>query len=570
MSLNGKDKDKNEANKGFPAVKQLQAGKPKNWLASAGLFLLLVIITVSFVIVPSIAPSFGGGAIEFGRYGAQSVVYSRNSYFARRIGQLSQNVSGMGGMNEFMRRYIWEAAFNDAMKRAAWLEEAKKAGVRASDAQVARYLRQSSNLINEGSFDETAFRALDKVTQKAYINQIREELVLSWYLSARFFEQRRAESALAALARPSAQERRFEAAVFSFSAYPAEEAGRFAKENAYLFRRSRLKRLVSQGKEKQALALYKAWEAKESSFEELAKENSQNSAGFADVYAANGGDMGSQFFYQIRQQLQTDADAESVFALKAGQASKPLKMAGNETAYVIYYCDEAEAPLSMDEAGALASVRAYLSGNRKSLMADYFSQRIQNLPGGSGFAAAARAAGAQTFETAFLGLVYNYQASPYSGSSSYFPFAKEAEAFKDALASGPSGFAAAALQSEPFFASAFSLKEGQTPQAIVMDDCVAALRLTAVRPSASLDSSQEPYISYYLDQERMVQIEDGFTASPRYKSGFEKMYAKAFPPAPPVEEEVSPEEEQEALDSFMQNGAMPGFADGQPAGGEAD
>jgi len=481
----------------------IAAQRSKNPLLYVGSLIVLVIITVTFIGTPAVGRFAGGGSgTVFGTYDGIDIEYRRGNYFDRQILSISQQRRAVAGQDAAGEaRAVVREAYRRAAFRVAVLGEAARASLAVSDERIDSELIRSGPYVIRGVFSEEQYNATPASQKKINRRLVAEQLLERQYFSD--LGALNTSSQAAAFFRQMATvERRFAVASFRFNELPEEELGKYGNDNAALFRRIKLSRILLRGGGGEAEDVLGRLRDRSATFEELARLYSADDL-------ATGGEVGWKYFYDLERDFESAAPVEAVFALAAGEHTEVLTSRFGE---VIYRADAAAVAPDFAAPEVLAAVQDYLGRYQRGVIEDYYAAQaaqFQQQAQSEGFAPAAAAVGVEVVE------------------SDFFPVNFQNLILVSTVRAGDSGVLRTAPYYEEFFRRAFSLEAGQTSDPVVLDDQILVLELLEERTADEAVLEQvDSYLGYFvasaLDQDMRAQVYD----SDRLVDNFDEAYAR--------------------------------------------
>jgi hypothetical protein len=475
-----------------------------------GTVVILAITIVAFVFVPAMAPKAGNGGekLNFGSYDGKPIDFVSGNYFASQRDYYNQQLraSGQDENIQFAAFQVWRAAFESTVVRTAVLLEMDKAGFVITDDQLDRRMAEHPAFLEEGRFSAVKYRAMSDADRMTMRNNLRDELVFSRYtedlLSLRV--PNKEKEFMKAMASP---ERSFEFVSFPLSSYPVSEVSAFVSSNQALFRSIRLSSITLAGKEADAKKIYDSVKSGKTAFEDAAKNNSK------DAYAAQNGDMGVKFAYELKTVISDDAAREKILSLEKGALSDLVKSGDG---WAFYRCDEKILDPAIADQTLLDKARNYIAMFERGKIEDWLIGKAESFVQAASSGTFAAAASAQGLAVKKFGPV----ALNYGDVEIYRSIAS----FRLPELAGASTNAA-------FLKAAFSTKPASVATPVVVGDSVIVLRVAEER---SADDSSTAVIDFYypyiVGQYSEKQIRDHFLGSEKLNDKFYETFVKFFLP----------------------------------------
>ena len=445
----------------------IAAQRSNHPLLYVGSLIVLVIITVTFIGTPAIGRFGGAGAgTVFGTYDDIAIEHRRGNYFDSQILQISQQrrSSGFRQDTETEARAVVRQAFQRAAYRVAVLAEADSAPLAVSEERIDSELIRSGPYVIGGVFSEERYNATPASQRKVNRRLVEEQLLERQYFSDLTAVHTSSHEA-AFFRGMAAVERRFRVAAFSYAELPQEELRQFGEDNAALFRRAKLSRiLVRDGDE--AEDVLRRLQDGSASFEELARLYSVD-----DI--ASGGEVGWRYSYDLERDFDGGEPVEAIFALASGEHTGVLASRFGE---VIYRADAAVVAPDFETEEVQAAVQDYLQRYERGFIEDYYTARaaqFQQTAQAAGFTGAAEALGLATFESEFFPI--NFQ-----NLIAVSPVRAATDGEEDGVLAANQSLQSAPFQEE-FFERAFALAPGAVSEPIVLGDRILVLEMLEER-----------------------------------------------------------------------------------------
>ena len=226
----------------------IAAQRSKNPMLYVGSLIVLVIITVTFIGTPAIGRFAGGGSgTVFGSYDGIDIEYRRGNYFDRQILSISQQRRAVAAEDSASEaRAVVREAYRRAAFRVAVLAETTGANLAVSEERIDSELIRSGPYVIRGVFSEEQYNATPASQQKNNRRLVEEQLLERQYFTDLGALKTSAQAA-AFFRQMATTERRFAVASFRFSGLPEAELATYGNDNAALFRRIKLSRILLRG-----------------------------------------------------------------------------------------------------------------------------------------------------------------------------------------------------------------------------------------------------------------------------------------------------------------------------------
>jgi hypothetical protein len=353
----------------------------RRFKANPGIFIgtvvILVIVIVSFIVVPAMVPEAQRGEDRiFGYYNKIPIKYVANGYFAtvrRNIAERRQAEANQAGNYNNIHSQIWQQAYTETVIRTAILDEMKRAGYTAPSKLVDKGVALLPDFQENGRFSAARYQRMDSSARLNLWQQVRDDIAAQKYLSDLKFigfsyndngEPGISEQEASFIAAMSTPERSFDMAVFPIDAYPEPEIRSFAVANPDPFRITRLSKISVNSSEREARQVLTSIKDGTTTFEEAARTQSQ------DGYAEKGGDMGLKAVWELSGEVSEEVDYGILGALPRGEFSDILK---TSKGWAFFRAEEAPRTADLDDPAIMEKVKAYFREFERGRMEDWAS-----------------------------------------------------------------------------------------------------------------------------------------------------------------------------------------------------
>ena len=330
-----------------------------------GTVIVLVLVIVSFVLVPALVPEStkGGGDLVFGYYDKVPVSWVAGNYFSELFERISwqYRMYNIDTNNPDVAEYIWRQAFEGALIHTAILREMKRSSYSVPEKTVNRQVAQRPEFQENGRFSTALYKKMSDTKRLALWRQVRDDMIKRVYYDDLFALQIPSGEA-EFFAKMASDMRKFEVVSFQVDNYPDSEYLAFARENADLFRTIHLSRITVNSSEREAKKILDSIKNGSATFEDAARAQSQ------DGYADRGGDMGIRYVYELEYEIPDAKDIESIFALGKGELSGIIRI---DTSWMFFRVEDALASANFDDETVLERVRSYVKSIARGRMEDW-------------------------------------------------------------------------------------------------------------------------------------------------------------------------------------------------------
>lgn len=332
-------------------------------LMFVGTMIILVLVVVTFVFVPSAAPSMGPGNEKyvFGTWGNEPIEFSYGSYMARQREQ-RYNLYQMYGMEvgEQEAFDIMYFAFQSTVVHTAILEEVEKSGFEVPKTIIDSEIRRHPDFLVDGKLSAARLRATSEAEMLTLRKTISEEIDKSQYVSA-ISSLHIPQSEVDFVKSVAATRRYFQVAAIGLDSFPQDAIRSWATENSDKFDTITLSRIRIASK-KEAEDLRSTIEAGTISFADAAKAHS------LDSLKDQGGTLGSRSVWELEYELADEEVRSSVLGKPEGTISSPIQ---SGEFWDLYRVDSALAPVDMDDPAVFTEVENYFKNYERAQIEDH-------------------------------------------------------------------------------------------------------------------------------------------------------------------------------------------------------
>jgi parvulin-like peptidyl-prolyl isomerase len=352
-----------------------------------GTVVVLVLVIVSFVLVPAIVPesSRAAGDYIFGYYDNVPISWVPGNMFAQYQEQAVQNLQAQGReVNDYRTAAeVWRWAFEGAVVHTAILQMMKRSNytvpVKTVDREVARLPQFQEN----GRFSKALYERMSESARLTQWRQVSDELSKKMYYDD-YFDLLIPSAEVEFIANMSSVMREFEMVYFKVDDYPDSEYLSYAQGNPSLFDSIHLSMISVSSSEREARKILASINDGTVTFEDAAKTQSQ------DSYADRGGDMGSRYAYELESDIPDEDARRIILGLGRGELSDLVRIGDN---WVIFRIEEELKKADFDDEAVIERVRYYLRSFERGRMEDWAIGQANEFNGEaieSGFETAAR------------------------------------------------------------------------------------------------------------------------------------------------------------------------------------
>ncbi|MCL2066546.1 MAG: SurA N-terminal domain-containing protein [Treponema sp.] len=331
-----------------------------------GTIVVLVLVTVSFVIVPAIVPEYSrgrGGDLTFGYYDKVPISYVPGNYFAQYLERYMSYYQSM--VNEENYQSIsfeaWRGAFEATAVHTAILQEVKKSGYTVPSKVVDREVAQLPMFHENGRFSTALYQRMSSSDRLTLWRQIQDDIAKQIFFSDMNSLLKSTEEGKF-IGNMGSRMRSFDMAAFSVDDFPDSECLAYTQEYPQLFREINLSRISVSSGEREAQQILASIKDGSLTFEDAARAYSQ------DSYADRGGDMGVRISNELQYEITNPADLEKVMSLERGELSDIIHI---EPWWTFFRVEETARPVDFNDVMAADKVRNYIRNFARGRMEDW-------------------------------------------------------------------------------------------------------------------------------------------------------------------------------------------------------
>lgn len=364
----------------FKTVKKSGKTQQNNILVKIGIILVLVLVVVAFIFVPAMSQTGSGNTeLVFGKYGDTKINYVSGNYFARQIEYINnvyRENDTLSDNVEYKRQLVWQSAFNQTVIQKAIEENLSKSGVQISDSQIDKTMVQRGPFQIDGIFSEQLYKETSSSRKFDLRKQFREDLLREQYVNDVMSGLNRSSNMIDFISQMGSEEKSFNYAIFKTENIPSEFFTNYASTNLEKFSKASLNKITIFSSEEDAKTLLAKILSDEMSFKEAAIAESK------DSYAAEGGNAGEMYFYELATDAESEEISNTVFALKDKETSDVIK---TSYGWVLYQMINTPVMPDFTSEDLVNDIKQYMSQNEKGLLEDYlvsqgteFSDSVSN------------------------------------------------------------------------------------------------------------------------------------------------------------------------------------------------
>jgi len=470
-----------------------------------GTVVVLVLVIVSFVLVPALTPQAAGagGEYTFGYYDKVPIAWVPGNVFSRYRDQAVWNLQAQGrDVNDFYAYYeVLRSAFESTVVHTAVLQMMKKSNYAVPEKTVDREVAKLPQFQENGRFSRALYNQMSDSTRLTLWRQVSEDLSNQLFFND-YQNLLVPSTEVDFIVNMASVLREFELVYFKIDDFPESEYLAFARNRSSLFDTIHLSMISVNSNEREARRILDSIKDGTVTFEEAARNHSL-------INAETGGYLGSRYAYEL-DSLVPDAEARRLLlSLGRGGLSDLVRIEEN---WAIFRIEEELKKVDLEDESLLERVRAYLVNNEKGLMYDWATEQANEFIADAKESGFENAANWRNMERHKIGpLPINYGSIALYYMLEYFPISGFTEQDMQNMAAN-----------ENFWKTAFSTSL-QTPSApFVQGDYVLVL-FPIDQTSAEendLENIKSMYSSYWVQYIAEQSLQTYFLESDKMEDNF--------------------------------------------------
>lgn len=481
-----------------------------------GSITILVLTIVAFIFVPAMSQTGSNSdKMVFGTYDDTKIEYVAGNYFARQVEYINnvyRDSDTLSDNVEYKRQLIWQTAFNQTVIQKAIEVNLSKSGVLISDAQIDRAMVDRGAFNEDGQFSEVLYKNASSSYKFNLRKQYREDLLREQYMTDVLYGTRRSNGLIDFISLMGSEEKSFNYVIFNSENIDNDFLINYASANLNKFSRASLNKITIFSSEEDAAKLQAKIKNDEISFKEAAIAESK------DSYAAEGGNAGDLYFYEILTDVESEDEANAVFALKDKEITNVIK---TSYGWVIYQMVNAPIMPNLTSEETLNNIKIYMSRNEKGLLEDYLVSKgmeFSNIVTDSDFISTAVSMNIENGTSDYFAINY--------GNNRMIPSSITSATNQNA------SFSSAAFD-ELFLERIFALEnEGDISDPLVIGNNVIIVQLAGSKISEKIPEASMEYYKYQLESEisgyMQSDLQNFVLSSDDFTNNFIMTYASIF------------------------------------------
>ncbi|MBQ6782368.1 MAG: peptidyl-prolyl cis-trans isomerase [Treponema sp.] len=447
----------------------------KKTLLYVGSVFILILSAITFIFIPAMLQRAPKGLV-FGKYDGKKIEWTQGSDFANAVANYSDMYKNQGvQLDDSAYFYIYNYAFNSTVTSMAYADAVKKSGYEPSTATVSRAMVPYFADEN-GNYSARLYNATAESTRNDLRKNIRKNLIWNRYSEdvfgssakigkSKLFGLKTSDAETNFLAGLNAKKRSFDLVSWNKTTYPDEEVIKYGVDHYELFNKHDIS-VISLDDKAETEKLLAQITNNEVTFEDAIKEYSKK------YYSGDDGKLTSNYEYQIKEIIPGEDDFKAVIDLEKDGLSPVIQTANNS--YSIFRRNEKRELNHLNVEENIDVVRNYLNSHEAGLAEEYNTKIAKD------FAASAVANG---FDKACKEAKVEKVAVPaftlnYGGTSMTGDIPSDIKELQGAN------------RNENFLEKAFSLKNGEVSEPIIVGNNVIVLKLTGEQTDSVTDEAK--------------------------------------------------------------------------------
>jgi len=506
-------KRKKQTPQGDSAFQELSRKFHSNPFVFIGTLVVLLLIVISFVLVPALAPGAGSGSasLNFGTYDGIPIDYIPGNYFSEQRDYFNEQFQSLGQAQDeqYAALQIWRAAFESTVIQTAALQELKELSYSVPAKLVDQ--RMTGYFMENGRFSAALYRAMPEADRITLRNNLYDQIAMERYMDdvLSLHISSKEKDFILSMASP---ERSFDLVSFSVLDYPDSEVSAYIRDNPDTFKSIHLSKISIGSSEKDAKKVLDSVTEGTISFEEAARTHSK------DEFADKGGDMGVRYVFELTSHIPEESDREALLALGVGDVSGLISVPAG---WAFFRVEEAARTAAADDSAVIEKARSYLYSFERGRMEDWaianaesFARDIQ----ANGLEAAAEQSGKTIQSFGPVPLNYGNTQASYGN----VPLFKTLDRFGISALNN-------AVSNERFWEIAFSTDLNAPSEPLVIADTVMVLVPTSEQ---SADDSSifiaQNYYTYKAGQFSEISLKNHILESDKLEDKFFETFIQTF------------------------------------------
>ncbi|MCL2214780.1 MAG: SurA N-terminal domain-containing protein [Treponema sp.] len=340
---------------------------PGIYIGSVIILLLVVVTFLGGDLLSGGRFGTGGGDLTFGYYNKEPISYVPGNYFSENYQSIMRYYQSQGvDINDLWTgAQIWRISFEGALTHTAVMDMVKRSNYSVPDRVVDREVAMLSQFQENGRFSPALYRQASESTRLSLWRKEQESLAKMMFYND-FSDLLISKGEARFLANMASAPRTYEMVAFYVDDYPDSEYLSYARDNAALFNSIHLSVITVTSNEREARRILASVNDGTSTFEDAARNQSK------DIYADNGGDMGTRFFYELEREIPVAANRDKVYNLRAGEMSDIIETVSG---WSFFRIESGAVQPDFNDEIVMERVRSYIRNFQRGRMEDWAISR---------------------------------------------------------------------------------------------------------------------------------------------------------------------------------------------------
>ena len=485
----------------------------KGVLYTIGASIILVICFIAFVLPSSLSRTAQQAeGLVFGKYNGKKISYEYGSDFTSFLSQYAEMFRNQGiEINSTNQYQVYNYAFNSTVIKYSQEDALKKAGYEVPqdtiNSRIKSYFTDA-----EGKFSKKAYMQADATYIQNLTNSIKDSLYTGRYYddyygasdkfgSNTLFGLKSSSRENAFLNNYGKEKRTFQMITFKTSDYPKSEQEKFGRANPDKFTKYDLSIITVSSKDI-ADKIVSRINKGQITFEDAVAEYSDKN------YSDSDGKITNSSQYQIENILEDKEELSKITSLETDQMSPVIQTL---MGYSIFKNNSGKTSADFSTEEAISDVGNYISIYETSVIENYFVDMAKK------FTSEVKASDIET-------VIRNYENASVEDLAA-FPLNYGSSSLFEAMDTNTIKTLANADKSEDFLTQAFTIKENQFSEPVVLSGDIVVLKCTGIEDVEKTEI--EDYSSKLLDYDQNSSQTVVFQ-SPKLENDFISVYFDNF------------------------------------------
>lgn len=483
-----------------------------------GSVIIFILAAVSFIFLPALADFSVRELPPLGKYKGKKIEDKPGSYFNKMYTIVRNQDRNSSVTDEFE---ILQQTFDNTVFFMTFCDVLKTTDFALSDSAINRemltYFSDEDGVYSPKAYRDTPSSVINDLRQNISDNLLYQQVLSDYFgkgdpgsfsaTSPTYFQGlRRSDKESLYTLEVGNELRKIQYVSMPFSSFPQEEAVKFGKENAELFKKHNLS-VISVYEEAKIKAHRQQIVSGEVTFEDGVKEFSDK------LYSGDDGVLTDNYAYQLKNLINDDEVYEKLASLPEGEVSDVIKTVSG---YSIFKVTAPATEPNFDELALKDTLVSYMNSYEAGRIEDYLMARgtdFSNEVHKNGFTDAAKKFNLEVKSTESP-FALNYNSNGYLRTLS---------------GDGLDG----ADKNEEFLKTVFSLKEDETSKPFLLDKNVIVFQPTEISQLEEADKSLDNFmLQYYPSSFDQSALSEFVVNSDEVENNLLSVYLEYYAPKP--------------------------------------